>query len=114
MVKLEEEITQFLSPWAYHADARPTFNGRLSKSVLIDFIDFVKSIDGKPSVFFTIDVLGPNGNSGLIGSAFSGDVINAQVAAVPEPSTWAMMIVGFFGVGFMAYRRRNQASALAA
>ena len=22
-------------------------------------------------------------------------------AAVPEPSTWAMMILGFFGVGFM-------------
>ena len=25
---------------------------------------------------------------------------------VPEPSTWAMMILGFFGVGFMAYRRQ--------
>jgi outer membrane lipase/esterase len=35
------------------------------------------------------------------------------VAAVPEPSTWAMMILGFAGVGFMAYRRRNQSSALA-
>jgi hypothetical protein len=23
------------------------------------------------------------------------------VAAVPEPSTWARMIVGFFGIGFM-------------
>jgi hypothetical protein len=30
-------------------------------------------------------------------------------AAVPEPSTWAMMILGFAGVGFMAYRRRNSA-----
>jgi hypothetical protein len=28
-------------------------------------------------------------------------------AAVPEPSTWAMMILGFFGVGFMAYRRKQ-------
>ncbi len=27
--------------------------------------------------------------------------------AVPEPSTWAMMILGFFGVGFMTYRRKN-------
>jgi hypothetical protein len=27
-------------------------------------------------------------------------------AAVPEPSTWAMMILGFAGVGFMAYRRK--------
>ena len=28
--------------------------------------------------------------------------------AVPELSTWAMMILGFAGVGFMAYVRRNQ------
>lgn len=33
--------------------------------------------------------------------------------AVPEPSTWAMMILGFAGVGFMTYRRRKVA-ALAA
>jgi hypothetical protein len=37
------------------------------------------------------------------------------VGAVPEPSTWAMMILGFGGVGFMAYRRRrDQNFALAA
>jgi hypothetical protein len=35
-------------------------------------------------------------------------------AAVPEASTWAMMILGFAGVGFMTYRRRNQPSPLAA
>jgi hypothetical protein len=28
-------------------------------------------------------------------------------SAVSEPSTWAMMIVGFCGLGFMAYRRKN-------
>ena len=33
-----------------------------------------------------------------------------QVAAVPEPSTWAMMILGFAGVGYMAYRRRKTAA----
>jgi hypothetical protein len=27
-------------------------------------------------------------------------------AAVPEPSTWAMMILGFLSVGFMAYRSK--------
>jgi hypothetical protein len=27
---------------------------------------------------------------------------------VPEPSTWAMMILGFFGVGVMAYRRKSK------
>jgi hypothetical protein len=33
----------------------------------------------------------------------------AGVTATPEPSTWAMMILGFAGVSFMAYRRRNSA-----
>jgi hypothetical protein len=30
-----------------------------------------------------------------------------NLAAVPEASTWAMMILGFFGLGFMGYRRKN-------
>lgn len=30
--------------------------------------------------------------------------------SVPETSTWVMMIAGFFGVGFLAYRRRNMSS----
>jgi hypothetical protein len=34
------------------------------------------------------------------------------VDAVPEPSTWAMMILGFCGVGFMAYRRKQNGPAL--
>ena len=27
-------------------------------------------------------------------------------AAVPEPSTWAMMLLGFCGLGFAAYRKK--------
>jgi hypothetical protein len=38
--------------------------------------------------------------------------VGTITAAVPEPSTWAMMILGFAGVGFMAYRRRNKSPAL--
>ena len=38
--------------------------------------------------------------------------VTATISAVPEPSTWAMMILGFAGVGYLAYRRRNQAVAL--
>jgi hypothetical protein len=30
-------------------------------------------------------------------------------AAVPEPSTWVMMILGFVGIGKMTYRRRKSA-----
>jgi hypothetical protein len=32
------------------------------------------------------------------------------VAAVPEPSTWAMIILGFAGIGFLSYRRKGRAS----
>jgi hypothetical protein len=38
-------------------------------------------------------------------------VEQVNVSAVPEGSTWAMMILGFAGVGFMAYRRRNTQGA---
>jgi hypothetical protein len=37
----------------------------------------------------------------------SGDPI-AISSAVPELSTWAMMILGFAGAGFMAYRRKSR------
>jgi PEP-CTERM motif len=35
--------------------------------------------------------------------------VSFVASGVPEPSTWAMMILGFAGVGFMAYRRRSSA-----
>jgi hypothetical protein len=46
------------------------------------------------------------------------EVFNVSGAAtvvttgVPEPSTWIMMILGFCGLGFMAYRRKQNGSAL--
>jgi hypothetical protein len=51
-----------------------------------------------------------------VSNLVSLEVLNAfsPVAAVPEPSTWAMMILGFAGVGFMVFRRRNQSAAITA
>jgi PEP-CTERM motif len=37
--------------------------------------------------------------------------LGGQTAAVPEPSTWAMLLIGFAGLGFMAYRPKNRARA---
>jgi hypothetical protein len=34
----------------------------------------------------------------------------ANITAIPEPSSWALMILGFMGVGFMAYRRKAHSS----
>jgi len=47
---------------------------------------------------------------------FNGDVTDVEhfriteatmTSGVPEPSTWAMMFMGFFGLGFMAYRKKG-------
>jgi hypothetical protein len=38
----------------------------------------------------------------------------AVLAPVPEPSTWAMLLIGFAGIGFMAYRRKSKQALMAA
>jgi len=40
--------------------------------------------------------------------------LNNLVYGVPEPSTWAMMLLGFVGLGFMAYRRKAKPALMAA
>jgi PEP-CTERM motif len=42
------------------------------------------------------------------------DVIATMPAAVPEPSTWAMMLLGFVGLGFVYYRNSRKSAVLAA
>jgi hypothetical protein len=54
---------------------------------------------------------GPNGVA-PIGFGFETEFIGTT-SAVPEPSTWAMLLIGFVGLGFMAYRRRNTALRVA-
>jgi hypothetical protein len=57
--------------------------------------------------FFIADILcGQTGCTGLTGP------VDVSTPAVPEPSTWSMMILGFLGVGFMAYRRRKEVTAI--
>jgi hypothetical protein len=36
-----------------------------------------------------------------------------SLASVPEPSTWAMMAIGFAGLGYAAFRRNSKGRALA-
>ena len=61
--------------------------------------DFIKGTDGD---FFAADLVVLS--TGKSGSVAAGTLV---VAGVPEPATWAMMLLGFAGVGFMAYRRKN-------
>jgi hypothetical protein len=55
----------------------------------------------------------------IIGASFSFpftdlSLTSSVTTAVPEPSTWAMMILGFLGLGFMADRRKQRTAFKAA
>lgn len=58
---------------------------------------------------FLSTTTGDSGNS-IDPTAFGPALDNVSVTAVPEPSTWAMMILGFLSVGFAAYRRKAKAT----
>jgi hypothetical protein len=48
-------------------------------------------------------------------NSVEGNIVDSQYAAVPELSTWAMMLLGFAGLGFARYRKaRVERTALAA
>jgi PEP-CTERM motif len=75
-------------------------------------------IVGDPMLQFTDATLAPNqpnlldpgsppGLSGIVGSEAAGGVI-------PEPSTWAMMVLGFIGMGFVGYRTKRAGAAATA
>ena len=38
----------------------------------------------------------------------ANDTITITFGGVPEPSTWAMMLLGFAGLGFMAYQDEGE------
>lgn len=58
----------------------------------------------KGDVFFATDIWGLNGNTGNVGAL-------GPSTGTPEPATWAMMLVGFGGMGALLRRRRAVAAA---
>jgi uncharacterized protein (TIGR03118 family) len=58
--------------------------------------------DGNPNTLFFTD--GINGET--------GGLFGSLTAAVPEPSTWAMMLAGFGGLALLAARRRRASPAI--
>ena len=80
-----------------------------------DIYGLVFAIEGGDSVNLWSNGNTPGGLAYGIGVTDGTDVLDyVTVAAVPEPSSWALMLLGFAGVGFMAYRRRKSKPALMA
>lgn len=101
---------------SYHYDITLSDN---SSEIL--FIDFINYPTGNSLVWFTSGTI-------IAGSVFSGASIIPIYAslsgtitgpggaitgplAVPEPSAWAMMLIGFAGIGFAGYRRARAGHA---
>jgi hypothetical protein len=105
----------FSSPGSGNTDATADVIG------IVTFLAGIVKIDFTPDTFkignelytltlddVTLGTLGPFGSSRNLEGTFS------MAAAVPEPSTWAMMIAGFVGLGFLAHRRKNRVVLCAA
>jgi uncharacterized protein (TIGR03118 family) len=85
---------------------------------------FEGSIDVNPGAGNSQDGLwslafGGSGNDGNPNTLFFTDGINGEkdglfgsITAVPEPSTWAMMLAGFGGLALLAARRRRWHAAI--
>ena len=92
IVPMAETVT-FTSPTTIHSGATQQLSGNGNNFVLV-------TAENNES-FNTLSLT----TSGNI-----SDIKQTRVdfaASAPEPSTWAMMIVGLLGLGFLAYGRRN-------
>ena len=70
-------------------------------SVFIDFDNSLRSFTSAAGDFtFQVNDVSVSSNSAI-------QILSGQIQAVPEPATWAMMLLGFGGIG-MSMRRRRQ------
>jgi uncharacterized protein (TIGR03118 family) len=85
---------------------------------LVGSIDVNPGAGNTPGGLWSI-VFGGSGSDGTPNTLFFTDGINGEkdglfgsFTAVPEPSTWAMMLAGFGGLALLAVRRRRALSAI--
>lgn len=94
-----------------------TTDGRI---VLVDHVTFAQTVIASGGGYG--DYTSPDRNDGSLLISSSNNLLRLScgtdcgigviTTGVPEPSTWAMMILGFTGVGFLTYRRRRQSTEL--
>ncbi|MEH2492872.1 hypothetical protein V1280_008811 [Bradyrhizobium sp. AZCC 2230] len=97
----------FLSGTWYFSDTNGDgISGSLSGSNPVINIGSYSFPNGTYTAYFT-----------YVGKLVGGGSVNTinlpetlTITAVPEPATWAMMLLGFISVGLVAYRRKAGAS----
>lgn len=90
---LKEEITQFLTPWAYNSGADIQFGGKIHKSVMIDFIEERPYVDYILDVRMYHDSNPDNENAGSCEGPGSGISTISGDLEVAEASTARSILV---------------------
>jgi hypothetical protein len=98
--RLQQEITQFLTPWAFASQAAISFGGKIYKSVLIDFIeerpyvDFITNVkmfhridDTTPESGDLDEIVASTARSILVSALASKHVINEIITAELEEAS---------------------------
>lgn len=91
--------------------------------VLVDHLTFAQTILASGGGYG--DYTSPDRNDGSLLISSSNNLLRLSCGAgcgigvivtpgVPEPSTWAMLLLGFCGIGAMTYRRRGRTNSTAA
>jgi len=108
-----------LSFWRFQDGGVPTSLTVTWDGTTVFSESYTGTYGGAPYQQFSSNVIGTGSDTLVFTSvqnpAFTYlDDVSLNVAAVPEPSTWAMMLLGFAGLGFMAYRRKSRPALMAA
>ena len=102
------------------AGASPTASDFDGAGGFLDIYGLMFSIGGGTVVDLFDNGVGAGGNYGGYGVVVATadkalDYVAAGVAVTaPEPSTWAMMVLGFAGLGFAGYRSSRKTAGVAA
>ena len=63
-------------------------------------VNFIGGIQNGGTAYFALEEPLTGANGGI------------NVGGVPEPGTWAMMLIGFAGLGFLSYRKSKRRNNL--
>jgi hypothetical protein len=97
-----EPVGSFYSPNA------PWVAAAIGTWVIQEWGPFDVAFVGRPGWSDVIKTF-KSGNNAVV--LFYSDFVGSS--GIPEPSTWAMLLLGFAGLGFAGYRARKQSAALA-
>jgi hypothetical protein len=116
---------QLLSPtWAFFPAAQGSDTSQYSDGSGVNALSFgavtppyldtyqqsFASTVGGESFDYSFDFSNDGGTPSYLRITVSTSPSFSGVGGVPEPSTWAMMVLGFAGLGFAGYRSRKAAS----